>query len=85
MNAAAIPRAQVGKSPRKVDLALALHGGEDYELLFTVPRGKRVPGLIGGVALSEIGVITKAQKILLLNERGIAHKLHPRGWEHFKS
>ena len=38
-----IPRASVGKPAREVDLDLALHGGEDYELLFTARPGKRVP------------------------------------------
>ncbi len=35
LDAALIPRARVGKPAREVDLDLALHGGEDYELLFT--------------------------------------------------
>jgi thiamine-monophosphate kinase len=85
LNAAAIPRARVGKPAREVDVDLALHGGEDYELLFTSPAGRRVPAQMGGVALSEIGVITRSREILLTNEKGVAHKLRPRGWEHFKS
>jgi len=85
VNAALIPRARVGKPAREVDLELALHGGEDYELLFTAAPGKRVPTEIGGVALNEIGVITKSRKILLVNDKGIARTLHPWGWEHFKS
>ena len=36
----AIPVARVGK-PAEVDLRFALHGGEDYELLFTARLGKR--------------------------------------------
>ncbi len=85
LDAAAIPRARVGKSVRAVDLDLALHGGEDYELLFTAASGKRVPGKIDGVALSEIGIITRSRKILLRDAQGVAHALRPRGWEHFKS
>ncbi len=38
-----IPVAAIGKPARKVDLDFALHGGEDYELLFTAAPGKRVP------------------------------------------
>jgi len=83
VNAAVIPRARVGKPAREVELELALHGGEDYELLFTAPPGKRVPTEIGGVLLTQIGGITKSRKILLVNSKGIAHKLAPRGWEHF--
>jgi thiamine-monophosphate kinase len=79
-----IPRASVGKPAREVDLELALHGGEDYELLFTVRPGKRVPPHIGGVALTQIGVITRPRVILLRNLKGIAYELEPRGWEHFR-
>ena len=42
LEAERIPRASVDKPAREVDLQVALHGGEDYELLFTAPRGKRV-------------------------------------------
>ena len=38
-----IPRARVGRPLKAVDLELALHGGEDYELLFTAPERKKIP------------------------------------------
>lgn len=79
-----IPRARVGKPAREVDLDLALHGGEDYELLFTVRPGKRVPRQIAGVALTEIGRITRARRIVLRNTKGVGYELEPRGWEHFR-
>ncbi len=82
LNAARIPRASVGRPGREVDLDLALHGGEDYELLFTVRPGKRVPPTIAGVALTSIGRITRAAKILLRDTTG-THELKPQGWEHF--
>jgi len=79
-----IPRASVGKPAREVDLDLALHGGEDYELLFTAPPRKRVPSQLAGVALTQIGVITRSRKIFVGNPKGIAYELVPRGWEHFR-
>ncbi|HMD78091.1 MAG TPA: thiamine-phosphate kinase, partial [Terracidiphilus sp.] len=79
-----IPRARVGKPAREVDLALALHGGEDYELLFTARPGKRIPPQIGGAALTQIGCITRRRKIFLLNQQNIGYELVPRGWEHFR-
>jgi thiamine-monophosphate kinase len=79
-----IPRARVGKPARAVELDLALHGGEDYELLFTVPTGKRVPQQLAGVALTEIGRVTRARRLILRNPRGVGYELHPRGWEHFR-
>jgi thiamine-monophosphate kinase len=84
LDAALIPRARVGKPAREVDLDLALHGGEDYELLFTVRPGKQVSPHIAGVPLTQIGHITRPRIILLRNLKGIAYELDPRGWEHFR-
>jgi thiamine-monophosphate kinase len=84
LDAALIPRARVGKPAREVDLDLALHGGEDYELLFTARPGKRIPSQIAGLALTHIGHITRPRLILLRNLKGIAYELVPRGWEHFR-
>jgi thiamine-monophosphate kinase len=84
LDAALVPRARVGKPAREVDLDLALHGGEDYELLFTARPGKRVPALIAGVALTCIGQVTRQRLILLRNLKGIAYELEPRGWQHFQ-
>jgi thiamine-monophosphate kinase len=80
----AIPRASVGKPPREVDLQFALHGGEDYELLFTARRGKRIPSRIAGVPITQIGHITRRRKIFLMNPRGVGYELEPLGWEHFR-
>ena len=79
-----IPRASVGKPAREVDLDMALHGGEDYELLFTAPPGKRVPAHIAGVALTPIGIITRSPGIFVRNLKGVGYRLEPRGWEHFQ-
>jgi thiamine-monophosphate kinase len=79
---ASIPLATAGK--REVDLTVALHGGEDYELLFTVPRGKRVPSRIAGVALRQIGTVTGEVKVSLVDRAGAKHELAAQGWEHFR-
>ena len=79
-----IPRASVGNPAREVDLDLALHGGEDYELLFTVRPGKPVPRHIAGVAITQIGVITGTRGIFVRNPKGVGYELHARGWEHFR-
>lgn len=84
VDATLIPRATVGKPAREVDLDLALHGGEDYELLFTVPRGERVPAQIAGVALTKIGHITRARQLFLRIGPHVTHELEPRGWQHFQ-
>ena len=84
IESAAIPLARVGKSGHEVSLDLALHGGEDYELLFTSPRGKRVPKQVAGVPLTLIGHISRHRKVLLFNRRLVGYELVPRGWEHFR-
>jgi thiamine-monophosphate kinase len=84
IQADAVPRAEIGKPAREVDLKFALHGGDDYELLFTAPAGKRVPSRIAGVDITQIGHVTQSKKVVLMNDRGVAHELRPQGWEHFK-
>ena len=78
----AIPKASIGRY-QEVELAFALHGGEDYELLFCAPRGRRVPSRIAGVPITEIGVIQRDRHINLQRPNGSAD-LKPRGWEHFR-
>jgi thiamine-monophosphate kinase len=67
-------------------LEQALHGGEDYELLFTAPAAARLPRSIQGVAITPIGRILKARAgqpaITLMSDKGRA-PLDIRGWEHF--
>ena len=79
-----IPRAIVGRPGREVDLQLALHGGEDYELLFTAPLGKRVPAQIAGIPITLIGHITRHRHIFLMSGSGVGYELHAKGWEHFR-
>jgi thiamine-monophosphate kinase len=79
---AAIPIATIGRPPRKVDLPTALHGGEDYELLFTAPRNKHLPAHIAGVPITPIGHITQSKKVVLLDEKRMRRALQPQGWQH---
>lgn len=79
-----IPRARMGKPAREVDLKLALHGGEDYELLFTARKGKHIPNRIAGATITEIGKITRSRGIFQKDSTGQTSKLLPQGWEHFR-
>jgi len=71
-------------SPRELTQA-ALHGGDDYELLFCVGNqdGKRVPKVFRGVTLTEIGRITKQRTIKLAESSGKIVPLRPLGWDSF--
>ena len=79
---AAIPRARVGRPRQQVDLDLALHGGEDYELLFTSAR--KISAKVAGVPVARIGRITWKHGMVLVAEDGRRRRLAARGWEHFK-
>jgi thiamine-monophosphate kinase len=75
-----------GASPKNTNLIeLALNGGDDYELLFTVhpKQACRLPPLWRGVALTRIGEITRAQNLVALGLDGRAEVLPPRGWDPF--
>ena len=84
ISAAEIPRARVGRRASPVSLAQALHGGEDYELLFTARAGKRIPARIADVPIGRIGHITGQRRIVLVDENGSRMRLRPQGWEHFR-
>jgi thiamine-monophosphate kinase len=74
--AESIPRPKVGSS-----LDFALHGGDDYELLFTSRRA--VPKRIAGVPVTRIGGIVSGRKMWLADGQGQRKVLKPKGWEHF--
>lgn len=67
-------------------LQMALHGGEDYELLFTVSLAKRaqLKKAPGFTHLREIGVITPGRHTLLLDSAGKSKPLLPQGWDPFR-
>jgi thiamine-monophosphate kinase len=67
-------------------LTLALHGGEDYQLLFTVPPHKapRIPSTFRGLPLHRIGEIQKAKGLRLVGWDGKVRRLEPAGWDHFR-
>jgi thiamine-monophosphate kinase len=67
-------------------LILALHGGEDFELLFTVPRENlpRLPAKVDGVSITRIGEITQSSAGVRVAEGTRVWNLEPGGWAHFK-
>jgi len=71
------------RSKRQKPLSLALHGGEDYELLFAAPAKARVPGAIAGVPVTRIGTLTRGKSISLIDSEGRRTGLNAEGWEHF--
>jgi thiamine-monophosphate kinase len=67
-------------------LQLAIDGGEDYELLFTVPKrlAGRVPRQVEGVPITVIGEIVRGKGIELVDEKGQSKLLRQGGWDPFR-
>jgi thiamine-monophosphate kinase len=60
----------------------AVHGGEDYELLFTIPAATRLPASYRGLPLTRIGVMQRGKPgEVLLNGAPLA----PSGYDHFRA
>ncbi|MGH2555516.1 MAG: thiamine-phosphate kinase [Actinomycetota bacterium] len=69
-------------------LTLALEGGEDYELLATMP-----PAAVSGAAsklaerfgtqLTDVGEIREGRGLVAIESDGTERPLEPRGWDHF--
>jgi thiamine-monophosphate kinase len=74
-------------------LELALHGGEDYQLLFTVPAAHehQIPKSFHGTRITKIGEILKAKSsrgshlIELVDVAGKKTSLTPQGWDSFRT
>lgn len=66
-------------------LQLALHGGEDFELLFTVNPDNvaRLPRRVDGVEIKRIGEITDSRDGVRISEGARVWELKPGGWVHF--
>jgi len=62
-------------------LEQALHGGEDYELLFTVPPKTRVPVECEGIPLTRIGVMKRGRAGDVSLD---GTPLQPLGYDHFR-
>jgi thiamine-monophosphate kinase len=87
--AAKIPKVVLPSEAQKIGLdplRLALDGGDDYELLFTVPKRmeRHLPRAVRGVPITVIGEITWEKRILLVDDAGRIRNLAARGWEPFR-
>ncbi len=61
------------------DFSLAVAGGDDYELCFTLPADSALPD---GLSATCIGEMLPGEGLTLLDARGREAPL-PRGWKHF--
>jgi thiamine-monophosphate kinase len=95
INASAIPIDPIAQCEAGLDrgkaLRFALHGGEDYELLFTASPKMHIPRRIAGVPITCIGEMragkSRIPRILIsetLDGQKRVRPVSPGGWEHFK-
>jgi thiamine-monophosphate kinase len=85
-------RSHLGRVAAQFDpLDLALHGGEDYELLFTVPArmARQMPAKYRGERLTRIGEIVRSRRrsrslIELIDSSGRVRPVEPLGWDSFR-
>jgi len=64
--------------------ACALSGGEDYELLFTIPQSE-YDKLVLNEEISVIGYMTEAEQgVNIITKGGGKHPLTAQGWNHMK-
>ena len=66
-------------------LQLALHGGEDFELLFTVKPNdvSRLPRKVDGAQITRIGEIQTSNEGIQIREGARIWELHAGGFKHF--
>ncbi len=71
--------AEIDRVPvaRGATVERALHGGEDYELLFTMPVKLKAPR-----GVTRIGTIMRGKAGAMTFE---GERLEPRGWDHFRN
>ena len=85
---AALPRAgALGRLPLVHQHTCLLHGGDDYELLFTAPAAQRpaieAAARASATAVHRIGRITAAPGLRLINAQGAPQPLQGQGFDHF--
>jgi thiamine-monophosphate kinase len=85
IDATSLPTLSHGIASASEATNLALNGGDDYELLFTVPqnKAKKIPTNFAGIRITQIGQITKAKKVLVSGLSKSPRILRPQGWEPF--
>lgn len=80
----------VGAEVRAADIPIfpganldqALHGGEDYELLFTLDPRRKVPAAFQGIPLTAIGHITGRRRLTLVGADGRKTPMPIKGFQH---
>jgi thiamine-monophosphate kinase len=73
--------------PNSKAIPLGLHGGDDYELLFTASpkQARQLSRHFQGLPITAVGVITKRKEVVLLKADASVVALRPSGWDPFRN
>jgi thiamine-monophosphate kinase len=87
VNSTSLPLSPAYRQVYGDDCALALNGGDDYELLFclTAPGSEVALSRRLGVRVSCIGEITRDQRALLVDATGVAAPVQTSGWDQLRT
>ena len=82
-----LARVPCSAAVRRAGVELALHGGEDYELLFTVPPRReaalaRAAGQLG-CRITRIGEVTRGRRVRVVDLQGRPTRVDDPGFDHF--
>jgi thiamine-monophosphate kinase len=82
-----VPSPLISRGSPPSTLELALQGGEDYILLFTVPRSRinRVPHRFKGAVIHRIGEVQESRLGVQIVQNGKPVALRPEGYDHFRT
>ncbi|HEY4987384.1 MAG TPA: AIR synthase-related protein, partial [Bradyrhizobium sp.] len=87
LNARALPLSKAYRAFIGDDPVRAATSGDDYEIAFTAPRGRRAKVIAAAkaarVPVAEIGWVMKGQGVALLDAGGRPIVLRKKGWQHF--
>jgi thiamine-monophosphate kinase len=84
-----LPRsADLAAQPPALQQECLLHGGDDYELLFSAAPGDaarvQAAAVAAGVAITRIGHLQREPGVRVLDERGQALDVKLQGFDHFR-
>lgn len=90
LHGAALPAsAELARFPEAIRRECLLHGGDDYELLFTAPASRRhaveAAGKACSVPVTCIGAIEAEPGLRLVEASGASHVLDDLGFDHFRA
>jgi thiamine-monophosphate kinase len=88
LNAEALPCSDLlRRQPQALRLSCLLHGGDDYELLFSAPAARagavREAAAQAGVAVTRIGVVDEQPGLRVVDGGGRRLDVDARGFDHF--